>query len=272
MKPSHLLFTESKGIQTNKKSLTSLQEFLDCVHYFERKWGNNRLWFRGISNSNYELKPSIYRKEIWSYDVEEAKEVCSEFIRRGKPFANKQSVNSKWEWYHLMQHYGVPTRLLDWTEGALIGLFFAVRKIKNKNTPCVLLVDPFRLNKLSANQTVLYYLDPVYREKIDDKVLKYFDDEAELPDYPVALLPPHLDERIVSQQSVFIIFGKRRNGLVDIVKKKADKKPRLVKLCIDQRKLHYIRNQLATAGITESSLFPDLEGLARDIRRGFNMK
>lgn len=271
MKHSHLIFTDANGIQTNKKPLTSLQEFLDCVHHFERKWRADRLWFRGLSNSNYELKPSIYRKQIWTYDVQDAKEVCSEFIRRAKPFASKREMNSKWEWYHLMQHYGVPTRLLDWTEGALIGLFFAVRKLKNKNVPCVLLVDPFRLNELSANQNLLYYLDPVYREDIDQNVLKYFEDEADLPDYPVALLPPHLDERIISQQSVFTIYGNRRNGLIDLFNKKTTKKLRLIKLRINQRKIDHIRNQLTIAGITESSLFPDLEGLARDVRRGFNI-
>jgi hypothetical protein len=54
---------------------------------------------------------------------------------------------NSWEWYFLMQHSGAPTRLLDWTEGALIALYFAVRNKLDATDAAVWVLDPWSLNE-----------------------------------------------------------------------------------------------------------------------------
>ncbi len=59
----------------------------------------------------------------------------------------------KWEWYFLMQHYGAPTRLLDWTGNPLVALYFAIvdQEVHGKNRDAAVWVfDPWEWNKLNC--------------------------------------------------------------------------------------------------------------------------
>ena len=264
-------YTFVKGTKTNLKLINTVQELLDHVHFIEKRWDVRHLWCRGVSHASYDLIPRIYRRTIWKYDVKDAKEIYAEFLRRAKPFIRNQGEYSKWEWFHLMQHYGVPTRLLDWTEGAMVALFFAVRNLKHVSVPCVWVLDPWWLNKVSSGHDELYYIGAAYQEELDKKILPLWEDEANLPDFPIAVLPTHIDPRIVSQKSVFTIHGKKDNGFLDLSRKYREE-TRIIQLRLNDRKARAIIDQLDSLGITETALFPDLEGLAREIKFDFDMK
>ncbi|WP_448636543.1 FRG domain-containing protein [Pedobacter panaciterrae] len=127
---------------------------------------NEHLWYRGLANNNYKLLPSLYR--IKDYSFEDEVKIRNEFIDKAKGFV-KYSNLTNYEWYFLMQHYGLPTRLLDWTEGYLIALFFALRLSQNDNVhinPCIWIISPSKLNKITVGLDRIIRTEKVRRIRI----------------------------------------------------------------------------------------------------------
>lgn len=240
------------------------------MHYFKENFGDD-IWYRGVSNSDYQLIPSIYRDNVWYWDIQQEKNITHSFIHRAKGYINNSSTIGIWEWYQIMQHHGLPTRLLDWTEGYLIALYFSVRNIVNKNIPAVWVLNPHGLNEYTSKLYVIYFTDSITRDSDDNEIVdKYLPGSNGLPNLPIALAPPYVDERMSSQKSCFTVHGKNMEGFESIFK--LNKKIQLCQLTIDPTKAESIRNELYKMGITEATLFPDLEGLARELRYKFGMK
>lgn len=89
--------------------------------------------FRGVSNEKYELIPSIGRqtKEGTLGDITTLESnLITEFKRLSLPEL-KSTPTLEIEWLFLAQHYGLPTRLLDWSSNPMVALFFAVHGDKD---------------------------------------------------------------------------------------------------------------------------------------------
>ena len=64
MKVTKDSFNQIKMKFINKNPIETINDYLEYVEYFQKRWGQNELWFRGISHNEYDLIPSIYRQEV----------------------------------------------------------------------------------------------------------------------------------------------------------------------------------------------------------------
>jgi hypothetical protein len=134
----------------------------------ERYVGEILPWFRGQTSADHDLTPSVARlsddvSEIYG-DVNTVEEYFQErFIRFARPYLTGTYPQDIVEWNYIMRHHAVPSRLLDWTKGSLIGLFYAVHNLieekyrnptkatANKDQDCaVWMLEPRRLMEMAT--------------------------------------------------------------------------------------------------------------------------
>jgi hypothetical protein len=174
------------------------------------------------------------------------------------------TVLDDWDVLFLMQHYGVPMRLLDWTEVLFVALYFAVHYRQDNEISQVFVMNPYRWNQHRGYGRDLYWpryfgWDPKAKDYYEFGVIlvdqKYIDWK-----YPCALYPPQRDARLSAQRGFFTIHGDDMRPLDAI-------SPRLIgAIDLSSNAATEIEAELQYSGVNEYSLFPDLEGLARYLK------
>lgn len=255
----------------NKYVARSLSDFTEMVAVFRERWFPREPtwgpWFRGHRSTEWVLQPTFYRHSSGTQRPDLDDELRQEFAMRAPGLGLTQRPQNAWEWYFLMQHYGAPTRLLDWTEGALIGLYFALRDHDDEQVDAaVWMLEPYELNKRVVRTGEV--IPPGDKDGISNEHKKRYapwlrprySSRGKLPDLPVAVYPNYIAPRISTQRSCFTIHGAHVDGLARFADEPI---PCLVKINISGPECRKIREQLALCGIDEITIYPDLDGLGR---------
>jgi hypothetical protein len=231
--------------------LKEIREQWSSLHQPERRGEEQPLWFRGHLDADWGLTPKLYRPEFIGADENE---IRHEFMSRGLQLLQARLPTNKWEWYFVMQHYGVPTRLLDWTENALIALYFAVENHSRSMDAAIWVLDPAWLNRqLRRGIQGAMLHDWAEAQSYLPELEDAFSGKAVRATLPAAIEPPHVDPRLAAQSSRFVIYGKTR----DLMRTKAARIPKAG--------IGSLQEDLMHCGITPASVFPDVKGLAQEV-------
>lgn len=212
--------------------------------------------YRGHRDTNWTLKPSIAREPR---GLGHEQNRCILFMNaartRHRPCPEPHDGAG---WLFLMQHYGLHTRLLDWTESPLVALYFAVETdVETDSTVYVL--DADRLNTIQNHGRGLVL--PTHPAAI--KLTAGAFQVNEPNDDVAAILPPEMDYRMLLQRSAFTLHG-------DATALEAHDRHSefLNKINIANKHRQEIRRQLSVLGINRAHLFPDLQNLSLHLNQG----
>jgi len=260
------------------------KSFTEYVQEIERLNGasDDPIWFRGAGKASYQLLPTLYRHSLKKAVPEIAKlerDTMIRFRQRSIPFSEK-SLSDDWEALFFMQHYRVPTRLLDWSENPFVSFYFAVMSaaftVKKSglsflDDAAVWVLDPIKWNRHALNHQS--YDGGILVTK-DPELLGYQPQTTftKMNNHPVALYGAHNSPRIVAQRGVFTIFGQNLVSMESAFDKAAFPEDALIKIVLEKASLPALRKSILSYGITESVVFPDLEGLAQEMRRDFGFE
>ncbi len=222
---------------------------------------DEQLWFRGTSNAEHTLLPSLMRltKDLQRKDHQQVEEdIFFEFQARA---AELRRLNlSDWDYLFYGRHYGMPTRLLDWTDTLLIAVYFATERwtASEASTPSIWCLNPYRLNAKTWDEHEVIL--PRYLGLIDED---YWDFSELLTASgpwswkgPVAIYPIQINDRVRAQRGWFTIHGQDRAPL------ESQFPDQVVQLVLDKKCIPELKELLNFAGYNRYSVYPDLQNLS----------
>ncbi|MBN1451202.1 MAG: FRG domain-containing protein [Anaerolineales bacterium] len=222
----------------------------------------NRQWiFRGQSNANWQLESSLYRTYKYAENITK--------LGRGKPKKIARKSHEKMsiqrfmdsahlfldyrppedqilEWLAIMQHYGAPTRLCDFTFSPYVAAYFALED--EKGNAAIYCVSTKRAQKIIDNASN-------FRLEKDNHLLYIFE-----PRYPT--------HRLMAQQGVFLVPGTLNKSHDELINNLSldDENRFIFKLKISPEMREGGLQRLRKYNINSSVLFPGLEGFCKTFK------
>lgn len=173
--------------------------------------------------------------------LETEQRMIQQFTRRSKPHLELEPKDN-WDRLAIAQHYGMATRLLDWTENPLAAMWFAVQKPRFEDDERDGAVWVFTVHDAD-------YTGDDSGEPWECERTKVFQ-------------PVHITKTIAAQSGWFTLHKYHdEHGKFIPLDKNKNYKDRLTQLSIPRSRFGSLNRQLDRCGINSASLFPDVRGL-----------
>lgn len=231
----------------------------------------SRYAFRGLSDAEYRLETTLTRLGGDFSSLE------PHLLRNFKKYARRNVVeqDSIWHWLSVAQHYGLPTRLLDWTYSPYVALHFATANLEKFQLDGVIwAVDYSKTHQQLPQQLQSQLAEEganVFTVRMLSESLPSLSEFCQLNggDYPVFFEPPSIDDRISNQFALFSVMPTASGVLSHWLQQHTEIWRRII---IPAKLKWEIRDKLDQANITERVLFPGLDGLSCWLKRQYSPK
>ena len=235
----------------NKIVIKSLCDYIETINIIKNN-SENVFIYRGQNNKYFPLLPSLYRKTSYAINEEN---IIQDFKLKAEAYFNQEmELFDNIDMIALMQHYGIPTRLLDFTESPLIALYFALEKVTSDMynvAPCVYCIN---INSFSHNKNGCIFSSKQVQSQDIKKIFKYTKGTC-------VFTPKLKNKRLTAQKSIFVLFNE--NTPLELIINSEN----IIKLEINRKDINKIKEELNNIGITPSVVYPDFTGLAEEIKK-----
>lgn len=231
-----------------------------------------RSWaFRGQSDANWNLEPTL-RRYFKSYSIhpsvwsKQEKRVYRIFRRKAHQFLQHLPKDGDaFEWLAIMQHHGAPTRLLDFTWSPYVAAFFALQQATNNSA--IWAVFPSKLrNELKVGSKDHNDIGPWKSGNYEE----YFIPNKH--NFIAQGEPYRMNRRLIAQSGTFVIPSRIDRTVTEILDENGLTESCLVKFELNTAAMrHETLRNLYNMNITNATLFPDLDGLAKSMALEFEL-
>jgi len=197
--------------------------------------------------------------------------ILRNFARHSRPHV--ASSLDEWELLFQAQHHGVPTRLLDWSYSPLVAAHFATTRPADGGDRVVWRLDWRAVHRRFGFPELALFTRDLDATLADGSGAftpwELFEKWPEGRDFACMVEPPSLDARIVAQSAVFTFMNDTTCSFEGFLARHGLEQA-LTRFVIPADAVGYVRDQLDLVGMDERRLFPDLDGVAQNLRRYYS--
>jgi hypothetical protein len=244
----------------DRGSVKTVQSFIEDVFNVREATHDHKLWYRGHSRASFRLLPTIGREAKYAgreklFTAEDERWLLHRFRRRA--FAHDDDVRNAGYALFLARHYGLPTRLLDWTGNALFGLYFSCEAHLDSDG----MVWAFR----QRHEAEILDAFELANRPSEEKLF-----ETKGGDVQIKIVHTVFNSaRLIAQEGGFTLHSDPWRSLDEFAGKEftasALDVEQLYRWLIPKEFKSPIIRQLSGLGISRRSVFPDLDGIARSL-------
>ena len=291
-----------------EKQINNVSQYLEIIRKLDKAYAkdgglnnpvSSKFLYRGMAHKDWPLQPGIFREIGEQYEGWEAgtrkyltfsteQRILQHFKQEAAAHAPENPMGDELWWVELAQHYGVPTRLLDWSENPLVALYFACEDNSQQEDSVVWMLNRLNYNRHIIRQDESYGFieDETSRREAISSLLGFSQCEGacqrSLLTMPFLYAPYFFDDRMAAQSSWFMVWGNDTRPFQQMIDfKNYMKLPDeacnlcagdpsddfLYKFCIPKCSKQQIVRELNMLGINGKSLFPGLDGVGKHIER-----